>query len=77
MLRKGDLKSVANSIRRVVSEDHGLALHDVVLIRPGTLPKTTSGKIQRRLCGDLYLTDGFQVCHQAGVHPTGMGVAAS
>lgn len=76
-LRKGNLKSVANSIRRVVSEDHGLALQDVVLIRPGTLPKTTSGKIQRRLCGDLYLSEGFQVCHQIGAYAAPMGIAAN
>lgn len=66
LLRRADLNNVANSIRRVVSQDHGLALQDVVLIRPGALPKTTSGKIQRRLCGDLYLSEGFRVCYQAG-----------
>jgi acyl-CoA synthetase (AMP-forming)/AMP-acid ligase II len=65
MLRNTDLQGVANSIRRVVSKDHGLTLQDVLLIRPGTLPKTTSGKIQRRLCGELYLSQGLQLCHQA------------
>lgn len=76
-LRKTELQSVANSIRRVVSEDHGLALQDVVLIRPGTLPKTTSGKIQRRLCGDLYLSEGFHVCHQAALNGSTLGMAAN
>jgi len=75
ILRNADLKSVANSIRRAVSEDHGLALQDVVLIAPGALPKTTSGKIQRRLCGDLYLSQGLQVCHQDGAY-TSAAVAA-
>jgi len=77
MLRSADLKSVANSIRRVVSEDHGLALQDVLLIRPGTLPRTTSGKIQRRLCGELYLSQEFQICHTAAGYELGVGVAAS
>ncbi|HEV3036488.1 MAG TPA: fatty acyl-AMP ligase [Candidatus Angelobacter sp.] len=76
LLRKADLKSVANSIRRVVSQDHGLVLQDVVLIRPGALPKTTSGKIQRRLCGDLYLSEELQVHHQAP-NITAMAVAAN
>jgi acyl-CoA synthetase (AMP-forming)/AMP-acid ligase II len=76
LLHKADLKSVANSIRRVVSQDHGLVLQDVVLIRPGALPKTTSGKIQRRLCGDLYLSEGLQVHHQ-GPNVTAMAVAAN
>ena len=77
MLRKADLNNVANSIRRVVSQDHGLALQDVVLIRPGTLPKTTSGKIQRHLCGDLYLSEGLQVCYQAGAYAASMGITAN
>lgn len=77
MLRKADLNNIANSIRRVVFQDHGLALQDVVLIRPGTLPKTTSGKIQRRLCGDLYLSEGFQVCYQAGAYAASMGITAN
>jgi acyl-CoA synthetase (AMP-forming)/AMP-acid ligase II len=28
----------------------GFAPEDVVLVRPGTLPKTSSGKLQRGLC---------------------------
>jgi acyl-CoA synthetase (AMP-forming)/AMP-acid ligase II len=64
MLRKANLHSVANSIRRVVSEDHGLPLQDVVLVRPGTVPKTTSGKIQRRRCAYLYVSGAFRACRQ-------------
>jgi acyl-CoA synthetase (AMP-forming)/AMP-acid ligase II len=65
MMRAADFENIANSIRHIAFNDHGIALHDVVLILPGGLPKTTSGKIQRRLCGDLYRSDGFRVCHQA------------
>lgn len=36
-----------NSIRHVVSRDHGAAVHRVVFLRPGQLPRTTSGKVQR------------------------------
>jgi acyl-CoA synthetase (AMP-forming)/AMP-acid ligase II len=77
MLRKTNLQDLANLIRKVVSEHHGLVLHEVVLIRPGTLPKTTSGKIQRRLCGDLYLSEGFQICHKAATHEAGLGLVQS
>ncbi|HEY6349900.1 MAG TPA: fatty acyl-AMP ligase [Candidatus Angelobacter sp.] len=77
MLHKADLNNIVNSIRRVVSQDHGLPLQDVVLVRPGTLPKTTSGKIQRRLCGDLYLSEGFQVCYQAGAYAANMSITAN
>ncbi|HXA84434.1 MAG TPA: fatty acyl-AMP ligase [Candidatus Dormibacteraeota bacterium] len=77
LLRKTDLQHLANSIRRVVSEGHGLVLHDVVLIRPGTLPKTTSGKIQRRRCGDLYQSEGLHICHKAATHEVITGVTVS
>lgn len=42
-------------IRRTVAEQCGLPVYSVVLIQPGTLPKTTSGKLQRSMCRSLYL----------------------
>ena len=38
------------AIRRAVAESHQLALQAVALVPAGTLPKTTSGKLQRFLC---------------------------
>lgn len=35
-------------VRDVVSENHGLVADDVLVVRRGALPKTSSGKIQRR-----------------------------
>lgn len=49
------LAEVASTIRRAVSESHELRIHVLELIRPGTLPKTTSGKVQRGLCRSLLL----------------------
>jgi len=40
--------------REAVVERHDLFLHEIVLLRPGTIPKTTSGKIQRRLTRQLW-----------------------
>jgi acyl-CoA synthetase (AMP-forming)/AMP-acid ligase II len=42
-------------IREAVNEQHELFARHIALIRPGTLPKTTSGKIQRRLTRTLWL----------------------
>jgi acyl-CoA synthetase (AMP-forming)/AMP-acid ligase II len=42
-------------VREGVSEQHELFARHITLIRPGTLPKTTSGKIQRRLTRTLWL----------------------
>jgi acyl-coenzyme A synthetase/AMP-(fatty) acid ligase len=38
-----------------VTGQHELFARHIVLIRPGTLPKTTSGKIQRTLARKLWL----------------------
>jgi acyl-CoA synthetase (AMP-forming)/AMP-acid ligase II len=43
------------SIREAVAREHDIAIHEIVLIRPGTLPKTTSGKIQRHLARQMFL----------------------
>jgi fatty-acyl-CoA synthase len=40
-----------------VADAVGVPPEDVVLVRPGTLPKTSSGKLQRSLCRARYLED--------------------
>ncbi|GAB3828965.1 fatty acyl-AMP ligase [Dactylosporangium cerinum] len=47
---------VVRAIRELVAVEHQIGLADVVLLRPGGLPRTTSGKVQRRRCGDLLLS---------------------
>lgn len=37
-------------IRNAVSETHELAVHQILFLKPGRVPKTSSGKIQRKLC---------------------------
>jgi acyl-CoA synthetase (AMP-forming)/AMP-acid ligase II len=43
-----------------VAHDCGLTLDEVVLVGPGTIPKTSSGKRQRGLCRDLYLKGALE-----------------
>jgi fatty-acyl-CoA synthase len=43
-------RSVAERVRSAI----GLPPKDIVLVLPGTLPKTSSGKLQRSLCRDRY-----------------------
>jgi fatty-acyl-CoA synthase len=43
--------AVADRVRGAV----GIPPEEVVLVRPGTLPKTSSGKLQRTLCRERYL----------------------
>lgn len=49
-LNKLDVDSALNAIRTAVLSNHGLQIHSILLIKPHTLPKTSSGKIQRWVC---------------------------
>ncbi|HEX7185753.1 MAG TPA: amino acid adenylation domain-containing protein [Thermoanaerobaculia bacterium] len=48
--RRADVREIAAAVRAAVAAEHELPLYALVLIRPGTIPKTTSGKIQRSRC---------------------------
>ncbi|MFG2988621.1 fatty acyl-AMP ligase [Streptomyces sp. NPDC048257] len=44
---RAELEAVANAVRHAVAQEHRLTARDVVLLPAGTLPKTSSGKLQR------------------------------
>nr|WP_314628553.1 AMP-binding protein [uncultured Noviherbaspirillum sp.] len=46
---------VESAIRSAIRRVHGLSVDAVVLIEPGTLPKTSSGKVRRGQCREDYL----------------------
>jgi acyl-CoA synthetase (AMP-forming)/AMP-acid ligase II len=50
-----DSESVIYAIRRLIAEHNDLQVYDVVLLKPGAIPKTSSGKIMRRACRTEYL----------------------
>jgi len=52
---QADLTPVLDGVRGAVLDEHGLALDGVVLVRAGTIPKTSSGKIQRHACRAAFL----------------------
>ena len=54
-MRKFSPAVLSAKLRQWVLERHELLLGEVVFIRPGTLPKTSSGKVQRSFCRQLYL----------------------
>lgn len=57
MLRSVNPDDVFASVRQAVFEQHDLSVHAIVLIRPATLPRTSSGKVQRRACRAAYLAN--------------------
>jgi acyl-CoA synthetase (AMP-forming)/AMP-acid ligase II len=52
--------AVIEGLRRTVSFRLSLSPHDVVLIAPRTIPRTSSGKVQRWLCRQQYLAGNLQ-----------------
>jgi 8-amino-7-oxononanoate synthase len=53
---KMDLKLVLDAVRMAVLDEHDLALDAIVLVRSGTISKTTSGKVQRHACRRAFLS---------------------
>ncbi len=56
-----DVHEVAESIRRAVAEEHELQVYAVALIKTGSIPKTSSGKLQRRACREKYLARDLEI----------------
>lgn len=52
--RSTDLDLVVRGVKEKTLEAVGVPSHDVVLVSPSTLPKTSSGKLQRALCRQQY-----------------------
>lgn len=53
----GGLDDIRDRIHRRTLEVCGLPPRDVMLVAPSTLPKTSSGKLQRAKCRDEYLNE--------------------
>ena len=53
------LRSVRREVTSAISNAHGVGVEDVVLVAPGSIPITTSGKVRRASCVELYRSDGF------------------
>ncbi len=53
--RNADVNEITLAIRQAVAENHELEVYAIVLVQPSTVPKTSSGKIQRHLCRNNFL----------------------
>lgn len=60
-LRKLEEDKVITTIRKAVTQQHELQVYATFLIKTNTIPKTSSGKIQRRLCREKLITDNLEV----------------
>jgi long chain fatty acid CoA FadD26 len=53
------LDVVRQQVTSAISMTHSVGLADLVLVGPGSLPLTTSGKVRRALCVERYRNDEF------------------
>jgi acyl-CoA synthetase (AMP-forming)/AMP-acid ligase II len=53
------LSVVKREVTSAISKSHGLSVADLVLVSPGSIPITTSGKIRRAQCVELYRQHEF------------------
>jgi len=53
------LSVVKRKVTSAISNSHGLAVADLVLVAPGSIPITTSGKVRRAACVEQYRQDQF------------------
>jgi len=54
------LRSVKREVTAAISKSHALRVADLVLVSPGSIPITTSGKVRRSACVERYRSDGFK-----------------
>ena len=65
------------AVRTAVAEAHGIAPYEVILIRSGTLPRTSSGKVRRRACRDAYREGVLEAVWRSGPDLVGVELSDS
>lgn len=59
--RQADINEVASAVRQAVAEKHDLQVFAIVLVKPMSIPKTSSGKIQRRATRNAFLNGELEI----------------
>lgn len=65
--RNPNVEEIGQAVRMAVSEAHEIQVYALVLIPMMSLPKTTSGKIQRQLSKKKYLNNEFQIIGESRI----------
>jgi len=68
---------VIGNIRQALGEEHEVQPHCVALVVAGSVPKTSSGKIQRGKCRELFLSSQLEVVATWHAKQNGQAVSAS
>ncbi len=68
-IREAYDKANFKEIRQTVVAEHGLDLYAAVLVKTGSIPKTSSGKIRRRACREAFLKGELIIVHDWSQDP--------
>lgn len=60
-LKSLNVEEIVTAIRQAIAEQHTVEVYGIVLLKTASLPKTSSGKIQRRACRQKFLTGELAV----------------
>lgn len=61
ILPEVDLKEIESTIRDSVIQEQGVEVYRILLIGPKSIPKTSSGKIQRQACKEEFLSGNLEI----------------
>jgi amino acid adenylation domain-containing protein len=67
--QRPDMNAVHDAIRQALFEEHEVLAHAILLVPPGSIPKTSSGKNQRHACRAKFLANSLDVLHEWRVAP--------
>ncbi|MFJ9105497.1 AMP-binding protein, partial [Streptomyces sp. NPDC102405] len=61
-----DIDEVTTALTRAIASEFEVSVHTLVLVRSGTIPRTSSGKIQRHACLTGYLDGTLHILAERG-----------
>lgn len=64
-----EVDALVKGVRRAIATHHDLQVYAVQLLKPGGIPKTSSGKIQRHACRMGFLADNLEVVGELKPNP--------
>ncbi|MDC0832902.1 beta-ketoacyl synthase N-terminal-like domain-containing protein [Geitlerinema sp. CS-897] len=68
-LRHPELDSIIIAVRQAIAQNHDLPVHAVLLLRTASIPKTSSGKIQRQACRQGFLNRTLNIVREWSYDP--------
>jgi 8-amino-7-oxononanoate synthase len=71
-----DAPPIFSEIRKRIALEHELPISAIVLIRKGSLPKTSSGKVQRHACREYFIANELKAVAKWSVEDEALAAAA-